>query len=201
LLNMPSKQRTTLVALVVLSIGLIVLFLALPHHPTEVREKMEVPMNADSVRLAQAIELVNGPNPMEGITILRDLVAKDSANVEAHYWLGIFSLKSGQIPKAIDRFKRVIRIDPNYLPAYIDLGSTYVEMDSLEVARSYFLRAKDVDSTNNYALLFCAQTEEKLALWADAKQNYEQLLRHNEDTIVTKRVKEFIQNIDKKLNP
>jgi tetratricopeptide (TPR) repeat protein len=174
---MPSKQRTTLVALVVLSIGLIVLFLALPHHPKEVREKMEC------------------------ITILRDLVAKDSANVEAHYWLGIFSLKSGQIPKAIDRFKRVIRIDPNYLPAYIDLGSTYVEMDSLEVARSYFLRAKDVDSTNNYALLFCAQTEEKLALWADAKQNYEQLLRHNEDTIVTKRVKEFIQNIDKKLNP
>jgi Tfp pilus assembly protein PilF len=74
-------------------------------------------------------------------------------------------------------------------------------MDSIETALSYFQRGIAIDSTNNYALLFTAQTQEKAGKLADAKRNYEQLLRHNTDTIVTKRIEEFIENIDKKLNP
>ena len=90
------KTRLYLIAGV--SLVLLVLFLVLPKQPSSVREKQTetATMNPDSMKLQQAIELVNGPNPMEGITILRDLVAKDSTNIEAQYWLGVFAVKSGQ---------------------------------------------------------------------------------------------------------
>lgn len=195
------SKASVLTLLVLASIGLIVLFFLLPKQPSAVREKMEKPIDADSLKLTQAIELVNGPNPMQGITMLRELLAKDSTNVEAHYWLGVFSVKSGQTDKAFARFEKVLALDPLYMPAYIDLGGLYAEQDSLAKARSYFNRAIAIDSTNNYALLFSAQTEERMGLLQEARKNYEQLLRHNSDSIVEERVKQFIQNIDKKLNP
>jgi tetratricopeptide (TPR) repeat protein len=195
------KPRIQLYLLLALSLVLIVLFLSMPKQPAEVRSKMDQPLDADSVKLANAIELVNGPNPMEGITILRELEAKDSTNTDVQYWLGVFSVRSGQVEKAIKRYNNVIRLEPTYLAAYIDLGGLYLEMDSAQKALSCFEQGISIDSTNNYALLFAAQTQEKLGMLAEAKENYEQLLRHNEDTIVTKRVNEFIQKIDTKLNP
>jgi len=173
----------------------------MPKLPSTVREKAEKPIDKDSLKLMQAIELVNGPNPMEGITILREIVADDQDNVDAHYWLGVFSVKSGQYDKAIERFNKVMTIEPNYLAAYIDMGGLYMEMDSAQKALYYFNEGVRIDSTNNYALLFAAQTQEKLGMMAEAKKNYEQLLRHNSDTIVANRVKDFINKIETKLNP
>lgn len=195
------SKKTGLAVLFLLSLGLIVLLLFLPKAPGSILEKAGKPVDNDSLRLMQAVELVNGPQPMEGIAILRELIAKDSANVSAHYWLGVFSVKSGQYDKAIERFNKVIALDPEYLAAYIDLGGLYMETDSAQKALTYFREGIRIDSTNNYALLFAAQTEEKLGLWADAKRNYEQLLRHNSDTIVTNRVKEFIKKIETNLTP
>lgn len=195
------SKKTSLILLITASIGLLVLFLFMPKLPSSVREKAEKPIDKDSLKLMQAIELVNGPNPMEGITILREIVADDQDNVDAHYWLGVFSVKSGQYDKAIERFNKVISIQPSYLAAYIDMGGLYMEMDSAQKALYYFNEGVRIDSTNNYALLFAAQTQEKLGMLAEAKKNYEQLLRHNSDTIVANRVKDFINKIETKLNP
>ncbi|MFY7707198.1 MAG: tetratricopeptide repeat protein [Flavobacteriales bacterium] len=195
------SKKTSLILLITASIGLLVLFLYMPKLPSTIREKAEKPIDKDSLKLMQAIELVNGPNPMEGITILREIVADDQDNVDAHYWLGVFSVKSGQYDKAIERFNKVMTIEPNYLAAYIDMGGLYMEMDSAQKALYYFNEGVRIDSTNNYALLFAAQTQEKLGMMAEAKKNYEQLLRHNSDTIVANRVKDFINKIETKLNP
>lgn len=193
------KQKGILILLFI-SLGLAVLFLFLPKQPASVREKVSAPMDADSLRLMQAVELVNGPNPMEGIMMLREIIGKDENNVEAQYWLGVFSVRSGQYDKAIERFNKVIQIRPDYIAAYIDMGGLYVEMDSTEKALTYFHKGIEIDSTNNYALLFSAQAEEQLGRLEDAKKNYEQLLRHNSDTVVVKRVNEFINRIETTLN-
>ncbi len=187
--------------LIVLSAALIVLLLWLPRQPASVLDKATAPSNPDSLKLAMAVELVNGPNPMEGIMMLRELVEKDSVNIEAQYWLGVFAVKSGQFERAIERFEKVLRINPNYLAATIDLGGVYLEMSDTEKAMVYFRRGIEIDSTNNYALLFAAQTLEKRNELAEAKRYYQQLLRHNTDTVVTRRVDEFIENINKTINP
>jgi tetratricopeptide (TPR) repeat protein len=173
---------------------LIVLFLMIPRKPWSSKEEPAAnAMSADQSKLQQAIELVNGSNPMQGIMMLREIVAKDSNNVEAQYWLGVFAVQSGQFEKAIPRFEKVISLDPQYLSAYMDLGAVYKEMGQMDVALGLFEQAADIDSTNNYALFFSGQAAELTGNKLKAKKYYQQLLRHTADTAIVEKVKELIK--------
>lgn len=54
----------------------------------------------------------NAP-PMEGILKIREVAERDSSNMFAQFMLGYGSLVSGQFDKAIERFEKVVRIEPN----------------------------------------------------------------------------------------
>lgn len=64
-------------------------------------------------------------NPMEGILKVRQVVEKDSANIFAQMVLGNGSLISGQYDKAIDRFGKVLTLQPGNLEAMLMLGEVY----------------------------------------------------------------------------
>lgn len=194
------KQKLWLLVLILGSVGLIVLFLKLPKLPDSVTEKVTT-MDPDSLKLQQAIELVNGADPMAGIMQLRELVAKDSANVDAQYYLGLFSVKSGQMDKAIDRFRRVLALRPDDIRYQVEVGYQFMLMDSAHLALPCFEKGLQIDSTDNNSLFFSAQAMERMNRFADAKRNYETLLRHNTDSIVTVKVTELIDSLSKKLNP
>lgn len=70
-----------------------------------------------------------GHEPMKGIQLLREVVAKDSNNLNAQLNLGLFAVQSGQYEKAIDRFNKLLRINPQYSEAYLYLGQTYSNME------------------------------------------------------------------------
>lgn len=78
-------------------------------------------------------------NPMQGITMLKSVVAKDSTNTRAILQLGHFSVLSGQFPKAIERFEQALRIDPKLVQTYLYLGDTYAKMGDIENAEKYLL--------------------------------------------------------------
>ena len=63
--------------------------------------------------------------PMEGIQKLRDVVQRDSTNVYAQMTLGQASLLSGQTDKAIERFEKVIALQPKNLEAALSLAEAY----------------------------------------------------------------------------
>ncbi len=179
-----------------LGLVLIVLFLWMPRKPGGKEEHQEMPaLSAEDSRLQQAIELVNGPNPMQGIMMLREIVAKDTNNVEAHYWLGVFAVQSGQYDKAIPRFEKVLRLEPNYINAYMDLGAVYKELGEKEKALTLFESAVQRDSSNVYALFFSGETSADVGQNDKAKKYYTQLLRHTADTAVVVRVKERIEKL------
>jgi tetratricopeptide (TPR) repeat protein len=94
--------------------------------------------------------------PMNGISILRDIVAKDSTNEKALYLLGVFSVKSGQTDKAIDRFERLVRLYPAnmkyslYLAQlFSDHGDPGKARETLITAKKYAVRKSAQDSLNN----------------------------------------------------
>jgi tetratricopeptide (TPR) repeat protein len=194
------KHRIALLLLIVGSIGLLVLFLQLPKQPSSSLEKVK-DMDPDSLKLQQAIELVNGTSPMEGITLLRELIQKDSSNIDAHYYLGLFSVKSGQLDKAIMRFDKVLSLAPDNIRYQVEVGYQFMVMDSAAKALRCFERGLQIDSTDNNSLFFSAQALERMDRLTEAKRNYEALLRHNNDSIVAAKVNEFIDIINKKLNP
>lgn len=189
------KQRLLLTGLIFLSIGLFVLFIVLPKQPAS-KEQEALTTDPDSLKLQQAVELVNGENPMAGITLLREMVAEDSTNVDAHYYLGLFSVKSGQLDKAIDRFKRVIALRPDDIKYQVEVGYQFMVMDTVDLALQCFERGLALDSTDNNSLFFSAQALERLNRPAEAKQRYKALLRHNSDSVVAQKVQEFIDSLN-----
>lgn len=195
------KKRSTLIVLVLGSIGLLVLFLMLPKQPASAIEKAAntVVSDPDSLKLKQAIELVNGANPMEGITLLRELISKDSTNVDAQFYLGAFSVRSGQIDKAIKRFDTVMNLRPNEIKYMVEIGYQYMQIDSVKKGLECFEKALVIDSTENNSLFFSAKAHESLGNLKEAKRNYEVLLRHNTDVVVDSTVRTYINKIDKNL--
>lgn len=88
-----------------------------------------------------------GNQPMKGISILREVVQQDSVNIEANLQLGLFSLTSQQFDKAIERFKRILKIDSSRIDMYVYMGDTYVTMGekqkAIESYENYKIRVKD----------------------------------------------------------
>lgn len=88
-----------------------------------------------------------GEQPMRGITLIREVLAKDSLNIEANLQLGLFSITSRQFDKAIERFQRILRIDSTHIDMYVYLGDTYLSMGNKEKAiesyENYKVKVKD----------------------------------------------------------
>ena len=86
-------------------------------------------------------------NPMNGITILRKVVSKDSTYIDAQVQLGMFAIQSGQYDKAIERFNKILRIKPDYIQAYIYLGQIYADMgkkeQAIEMLELYMKKSND----------------------------------------------------------
>lgn len=96
------------------------------------------------LRLMQAVGLVqNSDNPMEGITMLRQILEEDSTQVDAHWHLAQFSITSRQIENAAYRFDKVIQFDQNrkYPEAYFWLAQTKVALgqnkEAVDLLRTY----------------------------------------------------------------
>jgi len=192
-------RKSYLIAVIVsVALGLIVLFLLLPQQPKSAIEKANSPI-ADSVKIQQAIELVNGPQPMQGIQMLLSMVEENPKNVEAHFVLGEFAIRSGQMEKAVARFNTIIELQPQNTLAYIYKGEALMQMDSLPAALATFKSAIATDSTSGIALVYAGKMNEQLGNLNEAKTLYQQILRHNEDPIVRDSVNAFIRKIDIKL--
>jgi tetratricopeptide (TPR) repeat protein len=71
---------------------------------------------------------------MKGIGLLRAVLEKDSTNIKAHLNLGLFSVKSAQYDKAIERFNKILSIDPNYIEAYLYIGDVYEQKGDINNA-------------------------------------------------------------------
>ncbi len=87
-------------------------------------------------------------DPMKGITLLREVVSKDSTFVEAHVTLGFFAIKSGQLDKAAERFNKVLAIKPDYVEAYLFLADTYEKLQekdkAIDALEKYINKVDDV---------------------------------------------------------
>ena len=85
--------------------------------------------------------LYGGHDPMKGISLIREVVDKDSTNTFAQLTLGEASIMSGQLDKAAERFRTIIRLQPANLQAILLLADTYERMHQMEEAAKMYQRA------------------------------------------------------------
>ena len=90
------------------------------------------------------ITIVDGMGaPMQGITMLLDVVKQDPNNLNANMQLGMFAMKSGQFAKAVDRFKHIITIKRTS-EAYFWLGTAYENLSQNKEAIDAYLTSKEI---------------------------------------------------------
>ncbi len=80
----------------------------------------------DTAKIALATAYVEGTGaPMSGISILREMVAKNPNHIAANVMLGRLSIQSGQWDKAVERLEHVRSLEPKNREALYFLGEAY----------------------------------------------------------------------------
>jgi tetratricopeptide (TPR) repeat protein len=106
------------------------------------------PKNTDAKIMLASCYVEGTQDPMEGISRLKAVEKTDSNNVKLQLTFAFFSVKSGQLDKAITRFKKVIEIDSNYIEAYLHLADAYERQNNtgktIEMLQKYSAKTNDV---------------------------------------------------------
>jgi len=102
------------------------------------------PDNLDA-KAGLGVAYVNGgaPSPMQGISLLLEVVAKDPNNRSANLNLGLFAMKSGQYEKAVVRFKTLIAQKPEIEP-YFYLAESYKQLGQKQQAIDAYQKCKEL---------------------------------------------------------
>lgn len=102
---------------------------------------------------------VNGPNPMQGITMLLEVVKEAPKNVKANFSLGLFSMQSRQFDKAVDRFKTVVEQDPS-AEAWFYLATSYENIGLKREAIQAFEKSKTLAADPSLSQFIDRKVEE-----------------------------------------
>ena len=81
--------------------------------------------NTDAKIQLASCYVEDGKDPMRGISLLREIEKTDSNNVKLQLSFAFFSVKSGQFDKAIQRFNKILLIDPLFFEVYLHLADVH----------------------------------------------------------------------------
>ncbi len=113
------------------------------------QKTVEINPNNVEAKVSLASCYVEGTaDPMKGIGMLRDIEKTDSNNVNLQLSFAFFSEKSGQWDRAIARFKKVLKIKPEFIEAYLHLADAYEQkgdkQQAIESLEKYIALTEDV---------------------------------------------------------
>jgi cytochrome c-type biogenesis protein CcmH/NrfG len=87
-------------------------------------------------------------NPMQGIQMLLAVVKEEPKNIKANMNLGMFSMKSGQFQKAVDRFKTINALQPSP-ESWFYLATSYENLGQKPEAILAYQKAKELAADPN----------------------------------------------------
>lgn len=111
-------------------------------------EKAEKLNPSDESKMQLASAYIEGSNnPMQGVTMLREMVARDSTNIDAQLMLAKFGMVSGQFDKAIVRLEKILSLAPRNQDALLLLAQAYENSGetakAIEVLKTFRSTVKD----------------------------------------------------------
>ena len=147
-----------------------------------------------------AVAKVSGENPMEGILELRALADDSPPNLDAVMWLGRFSVQSGQLDKARERFDQVIDAQPDRVEAYWERAMLDMDEGFLEDAVQGFDLCISADEMYVNGRFFKARCLEAMGKADQALTEYKSYLPLSPDTAVSKSVEGIIERLESDLS-
>jgi tetratricopeptide (TPR) repeat protein len=102
------------------------------------------PGNLDA-KTKMAMTYLSSGSPMQGITMLREVLNDDPKNELAMFNLGMLSIQSGQYEKAVERLTELVAINPAHIQGQLLLGIAYMNIGDKKRAREQFEKVKKMD--------------------------------------------------------
>jgi outer membrane protein len=103
------------------------------------------PHNLD-IKTKLAMTYVSSANPMQGITMLREVLATDPKNELALFNMGMLSIQSGQYERAIDRLEELLKVNPDHTQGHLLLGIAFMNTGNKAKAKTQFEKVKQMDN-------------------------------------------------------
>ena len=98
-----------------------------------------------SVKTRLAMTYISSANPMQGISMLREVLAADPQNREALFSMGMLSIQSGQHTLAVQYLERLIAEDASHIQGQLLLGIALMNIGEEKRARTQFEKVKQMD--------------------------------------------------------
>ena len=85
-------------------------------------------------------------SPMQGVTMLREVLAEDPQNELALLNMGMLSIQSGQHQRAVERLEELVAINPNHAQGQLLLGIALMNLGDKAKARQQFEKVKEINT-------------------------------------------------------
>ena len=85
-------------------------------------------------------------SPMQGVTMLREVLTADPKNELALLNMGMLSIQSGQHDRAVERLEELVKINPNHAQGHLLLGIALMNTGEKLRAKQQFEKIKQMDS-------------------------------------------------------
>src|SRR6187551_554042 len=109
------------------------------------KKVLDVNPKSLDVKTKMAMTYVSSANPMQGILMLREVIAADPKNELALFNLGMLSIQSGQYDKAVERLEELIKLYPNNTQGQLLLGIAYMNTGEKAKAKAQFEKVKQME--------------------------------------------------------
>jgi tetratricopeptide (TPR) repeat protein len=114
-------------------------------------EALALNADNDTTKLALATAYIEGTSaPMSGVSILREMVAKNPNHIPANLLLGRLSIQSGQWDKAVSRLEHVLELEPQNREAMYFLGEAYKGKGDKEKAVQTFRKLEKIVNSPDF---------------------------------------------------
>ena len=97
------------------------------------------------VKTKMAMTYLTSSNPMQGISMLREVLVKDPKNELALFNMGMLSIQSGQYERAVERLEELVGINPSHIQGQLLLGLALMNSGQKDRARVQFEKVKEMD--------------------------------------------------------
>ncbi|MFD2248613.1 tetratricopeptide repeat protein [Pontibacter ruber] len=91
-----------------------------------------------------AMTYIATENPMQGITLLREVISADPNNEKALFNLGVLSMQSNQYDKAEERFRHLVSVNPKHVEGTFYLAVALAQTGKKEEAVATFNKVKQL---------------------------------------------------------
>ena len=168
-----------------------------PSSAPESAEFVEKTVTKEDVQIEKALEIINGGGPpMEGINMLKELAESEDPNINAVYQLAKYSVSTGQLDKAVERYSQMLELDPDNIFATWKLAMLNFEMGDLEQAVSRFQDCVEKDETLILGYFFMAQCYEAMGRKGEALKAAKTYLPLASDSVGIAAAKKIINSLE-----